>query len=288
MTQVEAVRKLWQRTVDKNKHYKPLMKVHLELVETLEAYAPPPLSSSSVPEDEMNEKLSQGVPFLNGWEDTIDSTSAQRLFTALCRWSGLGKAKNQFKRAAMHLTGQDIENLLCAFLEGNEEEVARFAAAYQLPLDVLIIVLRYSLLPTLNRYSEHILNSGLFDDEKWMRPYCPVCGDRHGLAEFRGDERIRHFRCLSCAADWKYWRIGCPYCENRDHEQLHSWFFQEETGHYQLDVCERCHGYVKGVNKIERSSIPVLLFDDFLTTSLDYLAQEKGFHLGAGDKLLVH
>ncbi|EGL82672.1 formate dehydrogenase accessory protein [Caldalkalibacillus thermarum TA2.A1] len=278
MGQIEAVKKMWQRTLEKNKQYKPVMKVHVELVEMLEMHTPSHLPQLSFTETELAGKLGQGIPFLEGKEKEIDLTSAAPLFVALTKWSGLGKAKSAFKSTVKHLSEQDIRDLLRGWLKGDEAQVTHFASRHQLPIDVLHIVLRYSLLPTLQQYGQQLFDSGLFDEEFWMKPYCPVCGDRQGLAEFRGDERFRHFRCLSCAADWKYWRIGCPYCDNRNHEQLSSWFIQEETGHYQLDVCERCHGYVKGINKIERSSLPFLIFDDFITMSLDLFAQEKGYH----------
>lgn len=263
------------------------MKVHIELVEILENHSPEGLTELNLSATDLTDRMDRGIPFLEGREDELDLSAAYPLFAALTSWSGLGHAKSVFKRAARNLSDHEMMNLLRVWLKGEEPYITHFASRHQLPVDVLYVVLRYSLLPTLAFYSKQFYDSGRFDDERWMKSYCPVCGDRQGLAEFRGDERFRHFRCLSCTADWKYWRIGCPYCHNRDHDRLSSWFIQEDIGHFQIDLCENCRGYVKGINKIEPSSLPFLILDDILTTSLDLLAQEKGYLPGGENKQMV-
>ena len=40
--------------------------------------------------------------------------------------------------------------------------------------------------------------------EGWVEPFCPICGAWPALAEVRGIERSRYFRCLRCGAGWHH------------------------------------------------------------------------------------
>lgn len=263
--------------IDSNKDYKSISKIHIDLVERLEKYTPT-VRKLQLKEEVIKDKLANGIPYLEAEEDKLDLQYAVLQFKELCQWIGLGDARSQFKKMRKKATDEEVENLLRAWLKGDGQQADQFASLYNVPLDVLYIQLRYSLLPTLYEYAKEFYDQKLFNGEDWMKDYCPVCGDQHGLAEFRGTERFRHFRCLSCAGDWIYWRIACPYCDNKDHNKLETLFIEEEKGSYQLDVCQECHGYVKGINKLDKSTPMFLLLDDFLTLHLDMLAIEKGYH----------
>lgn len=276
VSHVQAVKNIWNRVIEQHKAYKHLAKVHIELVQRMEKFDPV-LPHKTIDEERAARKFKQGIPFLEGQEDDLDLHYAILLCKELCQWSGLGKAKSSFKKL-LKLPDKNIEHLLRGWLKGDETVMNQIASQYQIPLDVLHVFVRYSLLPTLHQYAKLFYEQRFFQHEEWLKEYCPVCGDQHGLAEFRGDEGFRHFRCLSCAADWVYWRLGCPYCQNRDHEQLFSLFIDDPQNKYQIDVCQKCNGYVKGLYKLDQSTVPILLLDDFLTLHLDVLAEEKGYH----------
>lgn len=277
MSKIRAVKNVWSRLIDKNKDYKNVSKIHIDLVERLEKVEPlvPKLQLAN---EELEAKLQQGIPFLEGEEDKIELSFAIKHFRELSNWTGLGDSRSIFKKAGKKATDVEIEQLLRAWLTGDSNVINQFANKYNTPLDVLFVVIRYSLLPTLYEYTKEFQQTKVFNEEEWMKDYCPVCGDQHGLAEYRGSERFRHFRCLSCAGDWVYWRIACPHCDNKDHNTLSTLLIKEEKGSFQIDTCEECHGYVKGINKLDPSSPMFLLLDDFATFHLDLLAKEKGYH----------
>ena len=277
MSNVRAVKNIWDRLINQNKDYKNVSKIHIDLVERLEKFEPL-VSGLDLSKEKIEAKLQQGIPYLEGEEDKIELNFALRLFRELSSWTGLGDARSSFKKMNKKSNDIEIEQLLRAWLIGNSSVIDQFAGKYDLPLDVLFVVIRYSLLPTLYQYTKEFQQTKVFNEEEWMKDYCPVCGDQHGLAEYRGSERFRHFRCLSCAGDWTFWRIACPLCENKDHNKLSSLLIKEAKGSYQIDTCDVCYGYVKGINKLDPSSPMFLLLDDFATFHLDLLAKEKGYH----------
>lgn len=277
MNQVRAVKNIWDRVIVKNKDYKNIAKTHIDLVERLEKIQPL-ITELPLNNIEAKEKLSKGIPYLEGEEENVQLAFAIQHFRELTNWSGLGEARSLFKKVGKKSSDADLERLLKCWLTGDSSGIDAFIAQYDLPMDILYVVIRYSLLPTLHQYAKQLNERKIFNEEKWMKDYCPVCGDQHGLAEYRGSERFRHFRCLSCAGDWIFWRIACPLCENKDHEKLSALLIQEENNSFQIDICEECNGYVKGINKLDASSPMFLLLDDFLTFHLDLLAKEKGFH----------
>ena len=277
MSQIRTVKNIWGRLIDHNKDLKSISKIHIDLVERLEKIEPL-VAELEVKTEELEAKLAAGTPFLEGEESNIDLQWALKHYRELSNWTGLGDARSKFKKAGKKAADFEIEQLLRAWLKGESEAIDRFASTYSLPLDVLFVIIRYSLLPTLNEYRKQFDAKKVFNNEEWMKDYCPVCGDQHGLAEYRGSERFRHFRCLSCASDWLYWRIACPHCDNKDHETLGTLLIKETKSSYQIDTCDNCHGYVKGINKLDPSSPMMLLLDDFATFHLDLLANEKGYY----------
>lgn len=277
MSKVRNVKNVWNRLIDRNKELKNVSKAHIDLVERLEKVEPL-IAKLELPKEEVEAKLKQGIPFLEGEEEKIELKFAVGHLRELSNWTGLGESRSTFKKMGKKASDTEIEQMLRAWLKGDSVAIDQFANNFNLPLDVLYVLIRYSLLPTLYEYTKEFEQTKVFNEEEWMKDYCPVCGDQHGLAEFRGSERFRHFRCLSCAGDWVFWRIACPHCDNRDHEKLSTLFIQEEKGSFQIDTCEECHGYVKGINKLDPSSPLFLLLDDFATFHLDLLAEEKGYH----------
>src|SRR5690554_5166226 len=219
MSKVTNVKNVWNRLVDKNKELKNTSKIHIDLVERLEKHKPL-IVKLDLPEEELEAKLQKGIPFLEGEEDKIDVTFAVQTLRELSNWSGLGDARSSFKKMGKKASDTEMQQVLRSWLTGDSSPIDQFAHQFNIPLDVLYVVIRYSLLPTLYEYTKEFEQTKVFKEEEWMKDYCPVCGDQHGLAEYRGSERFRHFKCLSCAADWVYWRIACPHCENKDHEKL--------------------------------------------------------------------
>lgn len=111
----------------------------------------------------------------------------------------------------------------------------------------------------------------------WMRPWCPVCGAWPGLAEVRGLDRTRRFRCVRCSSDWHAEWLACPYCGNREHTQLGALVSADSPETRKAETCKRCLGYVKSVTTLQASGLVELAILDVETIELDVAAVEHGY-----------
>jgi FdhE protein len=113
------------------------------------------------------------------------------------------------------------------------------------------------------------------DVDRWERGYCPVCGAWPTLAELVGSERRRVLRCVRCGAAWSWLVLLCPYCGTDDHRELGT--LTTDAKGERIDVCERCHGYVKAINTFTSHSAVRLIAEDVATAHLDVLATDAGY-----------
>jgi FdhE protein len=123
----------------------------------------------------------------------------------------------------------------------------------------------------------------------WLEGYCPVCGAWPALAEVRGIERNRYFRCGRCGGEWQAHVLFCPYCGMNDHNELASLVPEQGGANSVIEACKRCLGYVKTSTKLQGSSPAQVILDDLTSVSLDVAAFEQGYRRppGAGYSLSV-
>src|SRR5205823_506094 len=103
----------------------------------------------------------------------------------------------------------------------------------------------------------------------WSRGECPNCGSPPGLAESRGLEQRRYWRCGLCAADWPGERLRCPFCGQTDHRNLHYRFVEGEQGRHRLALCDTCGGRLRVVATLAPVSAPGLLVVELATAHLE-------------------
>jgi FdhE protein len=117
------------------------------------------------------------------------------------------------------------------------------------------------------------------DEERWLRQYCPTCGSLPSMAQLVGIDpgRLRYLCCGCCGTRWQYRRTGCPFCENKDDNQL-SVLAVEGENELRIDHCESCGGYIKTYNGSGNES---LLLADWTSLHLDIIAQNQGLHRSA-------
>jgi FdhE protein len=116
---------------------------------------------------------------------------------------------------------------------------------------------------------------GEIDPETWLRGYCPVCGSLPSSSVLKEEVGKRYLLCSHCGYQWRIDRLFCPFCDNREQESLHYLYAEKEEA-YRIDLCEKCHQYIKTLDlrKIEESD-PSL--EDLATLHLDILASQKGY-----------
>lgn len=123
--------------------------------------------------------------------------------------------------------------------------------------------------------------SGL-SPQDWTRGYCPICGAWPALAEIRGVERSRRFRCRRCGGDWTGAWLRCPFCGLNDHELLISLVPEGREPSARVDACKRCCGYVKSVTALRASPPEQVIVSDLATVHLDISAVAEGYRRPSG------
>jgi FdhE protein len=113
---------------------------------------------------------------------------------------------------------------------------------------------------------------------RWPYGYCPICGGWSSLAEIRGLDGSRHLRCRCCGGDWEAEWLRCPFCGERDHENLGSLVTPDSLERQKIEVCESCHGYLKTITTFAPVQPEHVVLQDLTTLVLDVAALEHGYH----------
>jgi FdhE protein len=178
----------------------------------------------------------------------------------------------------------DVGPLLDDALNGDTEAIARAAATGQYDPTAFAQLLELALQPVL--WAAAARCAELTDVDRWDRGYCPVCGAWPALAELVGAEKRRVLRCGRCGTRWSWLVLLCPYCGNDDHRSLGTLSPGDAPsasasgeGHSKdrVDVCERCHGYLKSAATFHSVPTPQLAAEDAATVHLDVGAREHGY-----------
>ena len=111
------------------------------------------------------------------------------------------------------------------------------------------------------------------DDERWLRPECPLCGSLPAMAQLVGVDpgRRRLLSCGHCGTRWRYGRTTCPFCTTQSHRL--SGLALEGQGGLRIDYCESCHGYLKTYDGHGSEGV---LLADWTSLHLDALAIDRG------------
>lgn len=200
----------------------------LELQEKVEGrVAAPPLS-----EEEARARIEAGQPLTDGFR--VGATGElRRAAEQICEL--LGERRSDLARA--------LDAVRRELARAGADVGAASADAAALPTlypAVVTLALRGLLRPWA------IALSSLVDEQRWLRPECPVCGGAPDVAVMLGPARERRLLCSQCDAEWAYSRIGCPFCGTDEPEKLG--YYAADAGPYRLYVCDGCRGYVKSVD----------------------------------------
>ena len=104
---------------------------------------------------------------------------------------------------------------------------------------------------------------------------CPVCGEPARLAVLE-DEGKKVMTCPRCLAHWNAKRVECAHCGNDDHKTI-QYVTIEGDASSQIQVCEKCMGYIKVIDTRQYLSKPSSAILDLNTIHLDFVAQEQGY-----------
>jgi formate dehydrogenase accessory protein FdhE len=215
-------------------------------------------------------KLSAGIPMLRGEPLRLDDRVCRKRWQRACE-SLEGESKTHLASAARNGT-LDLRELITAVISGLRDGISQQATALNCEPDRLAMLLRCAIFADL--VATNIALEDYLSAANWERGYCPTCGCRPLLGEFRGLEQLRYLRCGWCAASWKVPRLFCADCGNRDHEQL-SFFHREGETDHRASQCHACGSYIKMITTLSRIPPAQLWITDIATLHLDLAAGER-------------
>jgi FdhE protein len=180
------------------------------------------------------------------------------------------------------LDERSLEELARAALAGAWEPFVSLASILDLDEYALVSVADYAARPPLVAAAGRV--GHLLTSYDRASSHCPICGSPPLLAELSGKEAARSLRCGRCGARWRYPRLACAWCGERDHRALSALHGEGEAGVRQADCCNRCRGYLKAVSVLDPLDYVSLLKTDLETAGLDLVAVDRGYARGTGQR----
>ena len=205
----------------------------------------------------------------------LDIEASVKLFQTLCQ---IGKEANPHMaeqvgkiKEALDNKKIDLKNLLKKGV--NEQKIEKVADEFGLDTKVFLFLIQSSAKPSIEAGMEQLRNE--LDPETWLKGYCPMCGSLPFLSLLKEEEGKRYLLCYYCSYQWRIDRLICPFCNNKEQEFL-QYFCGEGEEVYRIDLCDKCHQYIKTIDyRTLEESDPVL--EDLGTLHLDLLASQKGY-----------
>jgi FdhE protein len=217
----------------------------------------------------------EGFSLIQKEDFPLDIEASAKLFQALCQ---IGKDSNPHMAEQVRKIEEVINNkkmdLKKLLREGvKKQRIEQVVNEFGLDKRVFLFFIDESVRPSIETGVKKL--RGELDPEAWLKGYCPMCGSLPSLSLLKEEAGKRHLLCSYCDYQWRTDRLFCPFCNNKDQESLHYLFAEgEET--YRIDLCDKCHQYIKTIDyrKLEESA-PIL--EDLATLHLDMLASPKGY-----------
>jgi FdhE protein len=217
----------------------------------------------------------EGFPLLEKKDFPIDIEASLSLFKSLCQ---IGKEANphmaeQVKKIEKAMSEKKFD-LSTLFKEGgNEQKVEGIAEELRLDKKILLFFIHSSLKPSIETGVEQL--SREVATEAWMKGHCPICGSLPYLSLLKEEVGKRFLLCSHCGYSWRVDRVSCPFCTNEDQETL-QYFYAEEEKTHRVDLCDKCHQYIKTIDLRSIGETDFFL-EDLATLHLDIVAFKRGY-----------
>jgi len=276
-TNKQITEKILNRLAEAEKPLPVSLDLYLRILKAQKKFRLPDISKSlSVLQKKAETRLAQHKPALTFSDLKINWQQAQKVFGEMV------------KLVAEFLETEDLEMEEVNRLVSDQElfkntvkiwfgagTVSHKSAARGGDIHPIISsIIHASMHPLLAEYADNLLH--LVNQKAWYKRYCPICG---GSPDFsfldKEKEGLRWMLCSRCDAQWRFYRIACPYCDNRDQKSLA--YYTDENGIYRLYVCEKCRRYIKAIDqrKAETEVLPPL--ERVLTLDMDRQAAESDY-----------
>jgi FdhE protein len=273
---LEKLRERIQGIEKKRPGYKQILDFYQKVKEAQDQVKHSLKIDSIRPKKEWKELLAkEGFSLIPKEDFPLDIEASDKLFQDLCQ---IGKEANSLMaeqvkkiKEAIGDKRMDLKKLLKKGVK--EQRIEQMVDELGLDKKVFLFLVQSSIKPSIEAGMEQL--RGELDPETWLKGYCPMCGSLPSLSLLKEEVGKRYLLCPFCGYQWRIDRLFCPFCDNKDQESLHYLFAEGEEA-YRIDLCDKCHQYIKTIDyrKFEESD-PVL--DDLATLHLDILATKKGY-----------
>jgi FdhE protein len=236
--------------------------------------------SSTLSEEKIKEMMINGKPLVS-WKDIpLEEAHLKELFQEICKI-----IKKQDKNKA-----EEIQKLIDAESDGKLKLITLIEKLFfqdstyfhsltgELKVDeqLLLFLALHLARPFFEAVAEKLNNKVV--DKLWIKNYCPVCGSGAQIAKLEKEVGKRKLYCLLCGSEWEFYRLICPFCNNKDQKDLK--FLEEEGSSYRIDVCDQCKRYIKTLDERKGGgdtgkAIPSV--EDLATMYLDVVAEKEGY-----------
>ncbi len=217
----------------------------------------------------------EGFSLLQRQGFPLDLESSVQLFKSLCQ---VAKKANPFiseqtRRIEGVLEERKVD--LGPFLRDglDEKKIEEIAEDFQVDKKVLAFLMHNSTKPSIEASRRTVQDQ--VEAETWLKGVCPVCGSLPFLSLLKEETGKRYLVCSFCGFEWRTERISCPFCENKEPGSL-QFFRAEEEALYRIDLCEKCHQYIKTIDARVKEVLDPSL-EDLATLHLDLVASKKGY-----------
>lgn len=228
-----------------------------------------------VPKERRDPGAREGLPLLRKEDFPVDIDASVALFHTLC---AMGRTANPHMAAEVKKIEQalsenrlDLKKLITD--GGSEQEVGHSAAGQGLDGHVLAFLVLSSIRPSIEAGREQL--DGELDPETLRKGHCPVCGSLPSLNLLKGEGGKRYSLCSYCGFQWRIDRLSCPVCGSQEPDDL-SYFFGEGEENCRIELCDKCHHYIKTVD-LRNLELSDPCLEDLGSLHLDILAARKGY-----------
>jgi FdhE protein len=215
-----------------------------------------------------------GAPRLAGAAVTVPARATGRLLERLIRIASKSGTPKMTSLEAALVKDLDVLQLFAASVSQRADRIEALAAGSGADAEALQAVAALVPVPFLQACNRAWAGS---ISESWMESYCPVCGSWPAFAEVRGIERSRYLRCARCGGGWQARILHCPYCANRDHDDLAVLVPEKAGVNAVIEACKRCLGYVKTFTRLQGCPPAAVMLEDLASVDLDVAALEQGY-----------
>ena len=226
----------------------------------------------------------EGLPLLQheDVQHNVAKTAAENLYrvvdailddTSLNLPEAMEKSFTSVSLWAAGAEAEECQQLFTLLLQQNDRGLSAFAAERQLE-ETSLRLLGWGIIAAL--VPSEAEDASVWEEIGWKRNYCPVCGRQPVLAVLRKEQegRARFLVCDGCHTVWLYARVGCVYCGNEDLKKMHV-LEPEGEEEMRLDVCDKCHAYLKTYQGKDENGEEEIYRHDWATLHLDILGSER-------------